>query len=127
MNSLKIKGSRQNSNFASKVTQNGRNVKNQYSLSAVDAVQPTSDKWIRGATTDEVRAAHPTLYAVDETATEERNPTQVKGTIGSYRKVYNILKNEGFNGTILDASSGLGYGTKAGIEEYGFKVDDIEP
>lgn len=98
-----------------------------YSLAMVDAVKPTSDKWAQGATTDEVRAKHPTLYAVDEDATEQRNPTQVKGTVGSYRNIYNILKQEGFNGTILDASSGLGYGTKAGIEEYGFKVDDIEP
>ena len=98
-----------------------------YSLDMVDAVKPTTNKWAQGATTDEVRAAHPTLYAVDETATEERNPTQVKGTVGSYRKVYESLKNEGFNGTILDASSGLGYGTKAGIEEYGFDVEDIEP
>ena len=99
----------------------------QYSLTMVDDIQPTSDKWHRGAITDEVRAEHPTLYAVDETATEKHNPTQVKGTLGSYRNVYDSLKNEGFSGTILDASSGLGYGTKAGIEEYGFNVEDIEP
>lgn len=98
-----------------------------YALDMVEAVKPTNNKWTQSATTDEVRAAHPTLYAVDETATEERNPTQVKGTVGSYRKVYESLRNEGFNGTILDASSGLGYGTKAGIEEYGFDVEDIEP
>ena len=29
--------------------------------------------------------------------------------------------------SILDASSGLGYGTRAGREEYGLDVDDIEP
>lgn len=98
-----------------------------YSLTMVESVKPTSDKWQTGASTDEVRAAHPTLYAVDEDATTERNPTQVKGTIGSYRKVYDALQREGFDGTILDASSGLGYGTKAGIEEYGFDVEDIEP
>lgn len=98
-----------------------------YSLTMVEAVKPTSDKWQTGASTDEVRAAHPTLYAVDEDATTERNPTQVKGTVGSYRKVYDALRSEGFNGTILDASSGLGYGTKAGVEEYGFDVEDIEP
>lgn len=98
-----------------------------YSLDMVDAVKPSSNKWAQGATTDEVRAKHPTLYAVDEDATEQRNPTQVKGTIGSYRNIYESLKQEGFDGTILDASSGLGYGTKAGIEEYGFKVEDIEP
>ena len=99
----------------------------QYSLATVEAVQPKSEAWHRGASTDEVRAAHPTLYAVDETATEERNPTQVKGTVSSYRKVYSALQAEGFDGTVLDASSGLGYGTKAGIEEFGFDVEDIEP
>ena len=98
-----------------------------YSLAMVEEVQPKTDGWQRGPSTDEVRAAHPTLYAVDEDATTERNPTQVKGTIGSYRKVYTALQNEGFNGTILDASSGLGYGTKAGVEEFGFDVEDIEP
>ena len=60
----------------------------QYSLATVEAVQPKSEAWHRGASTDEVRAAHPTLYAVDETATEERNPTQVKGTVSSNRQVY---------------------------------------
>lgn len=98
-----------------------------YSLAMVEGVRPKSDAWKPGATTDEVRAAHPTLYAVDEDATTERNPTQVKGTVGSYRKIYNALQSEGFHGTILDASSGLGYGTRAGIEEYGFDVEDIEP
>ena len=98
-----------------------------YSLAPVAAVQPKSGAWHAGASTEEVRAAHPTLYAVDETATEERNPTQVKGTVSSYRKVYSALQAEGFDGTILDASSGLGYGTKAGIEEFGFNVEDIEP
>lgn len=99
----------------------------QYSLATVESVQPKSEAWHRGASTDEVRAAHPTLYAVDETATEERNPTQVKGTVSSYRKVYSALQAEGFDGTVLDASSGLGYGTKAGVEEFGFDVEDIEP
>ena len=109
------------------ISQKNSDVKRKYSLAMVEKVQPKDGNWQRGASTDEVRAAHPTLYAVDEDATTERNPTQVKGTVGSYRKVYNVLQSEGFNGTILDASSGLGYGTKVGIEEYGFKVDDIEP
>ena len=107
--------------------ESGKTEGTKYSLDMVEAVKPTSNKWVQGATTDEVRAAHPTLYAVDEDATEQRNPTQVKGTVNSYRKIYDTLKQEGFDGTILDASSGLGYGTKAGVEEYGFKVEDIEP
>ena len=63
--------------------------------------------------------------AADEADT--RNPTQITGTVKSYRKIYDALETEGFDGTILDASSGLGYGTRAGREEYGFRVDDIEP
>lgn len=107
--------------------ESGKTEGTKYSLDMVEAVKPSSNKWTQGATTDEVRAAHPTLYAVDEEATEQRNPTQVKGTVNSYRKIYDTLKQEGFDGTILDASSGLGYGTKAGVEEYGFDVEDIEP
>lgn len=127
VNSLKIKGSRQNSNFDDNVAQEEPVVKTDYSLTMVEDVQPTSDKWHRGAYTDDVRAAHPTLYAVDEDATETRNPTQISGTVKTYRKVYSHLQAEGFDGTILDASSGLGLGTQAGIDEFGFNVEDIEP
>ena len=98
-----------------------------YSLEPVEPIQPKSNAWERSSTTDEVRAVHPTLWAVDAESSEERNPTQIKGTVKSYRKIYDALKAEGFDGTILDASSGLGYGTQAGIEEYGFNVEDIEP
>lgn len=99
----------------------------QHSLSPVEAVQPKSDKWSRTLTTDEVKAQFPDLWDVAADESEVRNPTQISGTVKSYRKIYDHLKSEGFDGTILDASSGLGYGTKAGIEEYGFDVDDIEP
>ena len=102
------------------------NVK-KYSLEPVKAIQPQSSEWERGSTTDEVRAKHPDLWAVDAESSESRNPTQISGTVKSYRKIYDTLKAEGFDGTVLDASSGLGYGTRAGIEEYGFNVEDIEP
>ena len=102
------------------------NVK-KYSLEPVKAIQPQSSEWERGSTTDEVRAKHPDLWAVDAESSESRNPTQISGTVKSYRKIYDALKAEGFDGTVLDASSGLGYGTRAGIEEYGFNVEDIEP
>ena len=98
-----------------------------YSLEPVEAIQPTSVEWKRGSTTEEVREVHPQLWAVDAESSETRNPTQISGTVKSYRKIYDALNAEGFNGTILDASSGLGYGTRAGREEYGFDVDDIEP
>lgn len=98
-----------------------------YSLKPVPPVRPKSKDWRPGATFDEVKAAHPTLFALDADEAETRNPTQISGTVKSYRKIYDALKAEGFDGTILDASSGLGYGTRAGREEYGFQVDDIEP
>ena len=98
-----------------------------YSLRDVEPVEPTSDKWQRTLSTEEVKARFPQLWDISADESEVRNPTQISGTVKSYRKVYDFLKAEGFNGTILDASSGLGYGTRAGIEEYGFNVDDIEP
>ena len=98
-----------------------------YSLEPVRPIQPKNGEWERGSTTDEVRAKHPDLWAVDAESSESRNPTQISGTVKSYRKIYDALKAEGFDGTVLDASSGLGYGTRAGIEEYGFNVEDIEP
>ena len=103
------------------------NVKKKFSLEPVKPIQPKNGEWERGSTTDEVRAKHPDLWAVDAESSESRNPTQITGTVKSYRKIYDTLKAEGFDGTILDASSGLGYGTRAGIEEYGFNVEDIEP
>lgn len=98
-----------------------------YSLREVEPVAPTSDKWQRTLTTSEVKAQFPDLWDVSADESEVRNPTQISGTVRSYRKVYDFLKKSGFKGTILDASSGLGYGTKAGIDEYGFDVEDIEP
>ncbi len=106
-----------------KERQHGR----KFSLEPVKPIQPKNGEWERGSTTDEVRAKHPDLWAVDAESSESRNPTQISGTVKSYRKIYDALKAEGFNGTVLDASSGLGYGTRAGIEEYGFNVEDIEP
>ena len=98
-----------------------------FSLKTVPPVKPTSDDWKPGATFDEVKAAHPTLFALDADEADTRNPTQISGTVKSYRKIYDALQAENFDGAILDASSGLGYGTRAGREEYGFDVDDIEP
>lgn len=98
-----------------------------YSLSSVKPVEPSSGKWERGITFDELKAMHPDAYDIVVDEAEKRNPTQIRGTVSTYRKIYNMLKAGNFKGTILDASSGLGYGTKAGIEEYGFDVEDIEP
>lgn len=98
-----------------------------YSLRPVQAVQPTSGDWQRTKTTEEAQRAFPNMWNVAAEESETRNPTQIASTVGTYRNIYNILKNEGFNGTILDASSGLGVGTETGRSEYGFNVEDIEP
>lgn len=98
-----------------------------YSLRPVPAVQPTSEDWQRTKTTEEAQRAFPNMWNVAAEESETRNPTQIASTVGTYRNIYNILKNEGFNGTILDASSGLGVGTETGRSEYGFNVEDIEP
>lgn len=98
-----------------------------FSLREVEPIQPSSDKWKRTLTTEEAKSRFPSLWDVAAEESEVRNPTQISSTVKSYRKIYDFLKAEGFYGTILDASSGLGYGTRAGIEEYGFDVEDIEP
>lgn len=90
-------------------------------------VLPSTDKWKRGDSFSEIKSVFPTLFELDADEAEKRNPTQIRGTVTTYRKIYDILSSEGFNGKILDASSGLGYGTRAGREEYGYDVDDVEP
>ena len=98
-----------------------------YQLREVTPVEPSSEDWTRSLPTAEAKKRFPDLWDVSAEESDTRNPTQVKITESSYRKIYDILKQEGFDGTILDASSGLGHGTRVGIEDYGFKVDDIEP
>lgn len=109
------------------VTDIRENVNPRYSLKKVPPVMPTNEDWSPGASFDQVKKAHPTLFELAADEADTRNPTQITGTVKSYRKIYDKLRAEGFDGTILDASSGLGYGTRAGRTEYGFSVDDIEP
>lgn len=122
-----IKLSKKDQKITAKDKQKAENIKKLYSLRDVDPVQPTTDKWNRTATTAEAKERYPKLWDISAEESDSRNPTQIAATVGTYRRIYDYLKSEGFNGTILDASSGLGYGTKAGIEEYGFDVEDIEP
>jgi len=105
----------------------GRGGETKYSLDLVKPIEPKSKDWERGSTTEEVKEIYPKLWNVAAKKSKKRNPTQITSTVATYRKIYDKLKADGFEGSILDASSGLGYGTKAGIEEYGFNVDDIEP
>lgn len=98
-----------------------------YSLPAVSPVKPSSQEWKTTIDTVEAKKRFPSIWDVTADESQTRNPTQIRSTVSTYRKIYDILKSEGFSGKILDASSGLGYGTRSGIDEYGFEVDDIEP
>ncbi len=98
-----------------------------YSLKEVKPVKPSTSEWRPTINTDEALERFPNLWNVKAEKSEIRNPTQIKGTVSTYRKIYEALQQEGFNGNILDASSGLGYGTRAGVEDFGFNVEDIEP
>ncbi len=98
-----------------------------YALSPVTPAKPSSESWSPTIDTQEAMRRFPNLWNVTADESETRNPTQIRGTVTTYRKIYSRLQSEGFDGTILDASSGLGYGTRAGIEDFGFAVDDIEP
>lgn len=98
-----------------------------YSLPPVEPVKPSSKEWNPTIDTQEAKRRFPNLWDIQQDSSETRNPTQIKGTVTTYKKIYDYLRAHGFEGEILDASSGLGYGTRAGIEEYGFRVEDIEP
>ena len=65
---------------------------------------------------------------LDGTTTDSgRHSTQVEGTRKTYNKVGDwIEKNIGKDVKILDASSGLGYGT-ADLKKRGFNIEDVEP
>jgi chromosome segregation ATPase len=66
--------------------------------------------WLEGTTTD-----------------SGKHSTQVEGTRKTYKKVADwIEENMGKDVAILDASSGMGYGT-ADLRERGFNIEDVEP
>lgn len=98
-----------------------------YALPVVSPVEPTSSEWKKTIDTAEAKKRFPKLWDVTADSSEVRNPTQITSTVSSYNKIYDILAKENFTGRILDASSGLGYGTMSGRDNYGFDVDDIEP
>lgn len=124
-----------------------------YSLTPVADVEPTSDYWNKGATAEDVRAVDPNFRKSDaqndyvediqpdveqriadrinlantrDKAGKRGNGTQRANTVVTYDRLYDTFEHEGFSGTILDASSGLGLGTDHGIQR-GFNVEDIEP
>ena len=77
-------------------------------------------------TSDEIDAEYPN-WLEGTTNDNGKHTTQVAGTIGTYRKVGAwIESNLSKDAKILDASSGMGLGTKE-LREQGFNIEDVEP
>ena len=114
-----------------------RGTKTQYSLRSVNPVQPSSDAWVPGHSESWFRENGYPIYAdVDaeqasaEGTAVDGHGTQIKTTKSTYRQLFDQIKKEHpddyQNMHILDASSGLGIGTRLG-QQMGFDVEDIEP
>lgn len=110
-----------------------------YSLRDVDPVEPSTDSWKQTHDTEEamrIAAEHGVkMWDVSADYSGVANATQMAasytsdkmlGTTNTYKKVYEYL-GKGYKGRVLDASSGMGYGTRLGRENYGLNVTDIEP
>jgi hypothetical protein len=77
-------------------------------------------------TSDEIDAEYPN-WLEGTTNDNGKHTTQVAGTVGTYRKVGAwIESNLGKDAKILDASSGMGLGTKE-LRGQGFNIEDVEP
>lgn len=112
--------------------------KTSYSLRSVTPVVPSSNAW-QSTHSESWFAQHGfPLYrdvpAEQRTANEQAemdkrhggHGTQNKSTVVTYRKIFEFLQKRGGDPRILDASSGLGEGTKVG-KQMGLDVHDIEP
>ena len=67
----------------------------------------STGRWKPGPSFAKVKAMHPSLFAGEE---DVAHNTQIAGTKATYQKIGDLLKSQGFTGTILDASSGKGLG-----------------
>lgn len=81
-------------------------------------------------TSTQIAAKYPNWMdnqVVTDEDSKKGQTTQIAGTVKTYEKVGNFIKNKlPKNAKILDASSGMGLGTLA-LRDMGIKVDDIEP
>ena len=107
----------------------GINVAN--GLSAVDtgvmeSSVPYENNIVRYRTSSEIDRQYPNW--LDGTTTDRgKHTTQVEGTRKTYNKLGNWIESKlGKNVSILDASSGMGYGT-ADLKKRGFDIEDVEP
>ncbi len=92
---------------------------------ALDEAEAT-DSYVKYQTSSEIDKKYPNW--LDGTTNDNgKHSTQVAGTIGTYRKVAAWVESHlGKDVKILDASSGMGLGTKE-LREQGFNIEDVEP
>jgi hypothetical protein len=88
--------------------------------------EASAGEGIRFRKSDEIERDYPNW--LDGTTTDSgKHSTQVEGTRKTYNKVGDwIEKNLGKDVSVLDASSGMGYGT-ADLRGRGFNIEDVEP
>lgn len=113
--------------------------KDSYSLRVVEPVKSSDNSiWQPGHTETWFRENGFPIYQdvpldqqeINRDTSKKGHGTQIASTESTYRKLFDRIKAQNPDGwakmRILDASSGLGMGTKAG-REMGFNVTDIEP
>ena len=103
-----------------------RATKRESVFDVADRVSQNLEERTRAMRSDEIDRKYPDW--LDGTTTDSgRHSTQMEGTRRTYNKVGDwIEKNIGKDAKILDASSGLGYGT-ADLKKRGFNIEDVEP
>ena len=90
----------------------------------VEAEKSEDDVMYR--TSEEIEAEYPN-WLEGTTTDSGKHSTQVEGTRKTYNKVGTWIENNlGKDVSILDASSGMGYGT-LDLRERGFNIEDVEP
>lgn len=81
---------------------------------------------IKYRTSSEIDAEYPN-WLEGTTNDNGKHTTQIAGTVKTYQKVGKWIESHlGKDVRILDASSGMGYGT-ADLKEQGFNIEDVEP
>ena len=94
--------------------------------SQAEQTESSTDEDVAFSTSTEIDELYPN-WLEGTTTDSGKHSTQVEGTRKTYGKVGTwIEENLGKDVAILDASSGMGYGT-ADLRERGFNIEDVEP
>ena len=93
--------------------------------SSAENISQASDVQLMRTVSQEIERRYPG-WASGTVTSKGGHSTQIAGTVKTYANIGRHLMHEGFNGKILDASSGLGHGTET-LREMGFDVTDVEP